>query len=242
MQSSRRRECLSAVAVAIALTACARPAPPRPAAHYETPRQVLAAAAAREAAIQTLRARFSARATQPDGSARTLSGALLVSKPTGQFRFRLMLPFGVTVLDYVHDGDGDWATLPLADDEAIARFDSLGLMGLARAFLADRLNADPNSCQTSANVDGLVDVMCGFDRMTLRAADATIAAQTISGGATLYYRDERSVSGILLPFAIEIAEPGGGTVAVAIDAYEVNPSLDAGAFDVPPAAHLLSVR
>lgn len=228
------------VALTWVLTACARPMPIPVSAPLGTPAEILAAVTARQVQIQTLRARFSATATQPDGSQRRVSGVLLVAKPLEKFRFRLMLPFGITVLDYVHYRDGDWATFPLADGETAShRFDSLGLMGLAQAFLDEDIGPD---CQRSAVTDGLIHVLCGNDRaLTVRASDATIAEQSVVG-SSMRYSNERLVDGIPLPFAIAISSRDGAIVAVEIDDYDVNPPLDDSLFDIPPGAHPLWVR
>jgi outer membrane lipoprotein-sorting protein len=228
------------VALTCLLMACARPRATPISVPLESTSEILAAVAARQAEVQTLRARFSATATQPDGSQRRVSGVLLVAKPLEKFRFRLTLPFGITVLDYVHYRDGDWATFPLADGETAShRFESLGLMGLAQAFLDDEIGPE---CQRSAVADGLIHVLCGNHRaLTVRASDATVAEQSV-GSSSMRYSNERLVDGIPLPFAIAISNRDGAIVAVEIDDYDVNPSLDDSLFDIPPGAHPLWVR
>src|SRR5574340_57689 len=73
----------------------AAPAPLSPAA-------ALAVVEQREAAIHTLRARFTAHSRRGDDT-HAADGVLLVKKPD-RFRLRLMLPLGLTIFDYVSWG------------------------------------------------------------------------------------------------------------------------------------------
>jgi hypothetical protein len=234
MRCSPRRS-LALVVLAFGIDACARPAPTPPPAP-RSPQEALAAVAAREAAIRTLRAQFSADAVQPDGSRRRVSGVLLVSKPTGQFRFRLMLPFGVTVLDYVHHRDGDWVTLPLArENETTPQIESIWRMDLATAFLREDIS--PDECQVSIPSGPFVTALCGGRHLWIRTSDATVARE-----GNVRYGEQRPVDGVLLAFRIEMGYRADVSVTVRVERYELNPTLDDSLFDVPPGAHRLWVR
>src|SRR5262249_46077211 len=97
-----------------------QPAVPADPAHlWETVR-------AREERIVSLRARFIAE-NERNGEQHRVNGVLLVKKPA-KFRLRMMLPFGLTVFDYVSWGGRAQLSLPLEDrivngppwDEAVA--------------------------------------------------------------------------------------------------------------------------
>jgi hypothetical protein len=243
MRSSKRREWLSP-ALALLLAACARPAPAPPQAQLNST-ETVAAYAAREAAIHTLRAQFTAVATAADGARRRVSGAFLVSRPTNAARFRLMLPFGVTVLDYVKDGTDDWLTLPLA---GVAYSPNLVALGIADpptadvrsgAFTADLMTSylrrgALSDCQVSTAQNGEVVAVCGDRYLILSTGDGTLLEDRRQD-VSLRYSDQRPVDGVLLPFAIAIRRDGA-SVAVAVDRYDLNPTLDPALFDLPPGA------
>src|SRR5262249_42706662 len=116
-------------------------APPTdPARLWETVR-------AREERIVSLRARFVAE-NERNGEKHRVSGVLLVKKPA-KFRLRMMLPFGLTVFDYVSWGARAQLSLPLEDrvvngppwDEAVA----FSQEDLGQAFLRGA-NAFPGTC------------------------------------------------------------------------------------------------
>lgn len=244
MRCSRRREWLSP-ALALLLAACARPAPAPPPSAQLTASETVAAYSAREAAIHTLRARFSAVATAADGAQRRVSGAFLVSRPTGAARFRLMLPFGVTVLDYVNDGADDWLTLPLAGAAYSPNLVALGLADpppaevQSSSFTADLmtsylLTGALTGCQTSTAQDGRVVALCGERYLILSTADGTLVEDR-RAKVSLRYADQRPVDGILLPHAIAI-QRDGASVAVTVDDYDLNPTLEPALFALPPGA------
>jgi hypothetical protein len=68
------------------------------------------AAVRREEQVRSLRARFSSVA-RTSGVERAADGVLLIAKPD-RFRLRLMLPFGITVFDYLNIGEQTWTVLP----------------------------------------------------------------------------------------------------------------------------------
>jgi outer membrane biogenesis lipoprotein LolB len=228
--------------LASALAACAKQ-PPRPAATLPTaPADRLAAVRAGEERIRSLRARFTSVTHLPGGE-RSVDGVLLVAKPD-RFRLRLMLPFGITVFDFLSVGEQTWVVLPLGDqrqrnaDDAFAAFsrDDLGAAFLRGPY------AFPGTCTASAGRDDAVLVDCVADaasHRTIRIDRAAITEETSYTNDTprlrIRYRDYRDVSGVSVPFHITLEYPlRQQSVDIAIDAYEVNPVLSATAFVPPP--------
>src|SRR4029077_17363035 len=110
----------------------------------------LAALRAEEDRVHSLRARFSSVTRMP-GAERSADGVLLVAKPD-RFRLRLMLPFGLTVFDYLNVGDHSWMTLPLADPQQRAHaqeFAPFSRDDLGQAFLRGAY-AFPGDCTAAA--------------------------------------------------------------------------------------------
>jgi outer membrane biogenesis lipoprotein LolB len=230
------------LAIALPLTACVR-SPVRPPARLpEAPAARLAAVEARESAVRTFRARFTAVARNASGERRS-DGVLVVAKPD-RFRLRLMLPFGITVFDYVCVGDHVWMTLPLADPQqspggdAFTPFarDDLGAAFLRGAF------AFPEPCTATAAAGELVDVECapGTARHRVLRIDrrGLVEETTLAGDAPrlrIRYADYRRVDHVVMPFRITLEYPQrGASVDITVDAYEVNAPIAAAAF-APPA-------
>ncbi|MEO8603683.1 MAG: hypothetical protein ABI629_14005 [bacterium] len=184
---------------------------------------------ARAARIQTMRATFSADVVR-EGSTRSVTGVLVVAKPD-RYRFRLMLPFGVTVFDQVRDGKHTWTLTPLG-----APSGAVDGRWLSNTFFAEAL--DPSHCQFGVERDGILDTTCGR-RLYIRTSDATIAAEEFLTGDA-QYDDERVVDQVLLPFRIQLTYRGGTSVRVTIDHYEVNPILAPQVFTPPPGAELVA--
>jgi outer membrane lipoprotein-sorting protein len=227
MRSSARRSAALAPLLLAVACACTRPRPAAPAPQappLRDPAALIAAYNAREAQVRTLRSTFSATITR-NGSTRTVSGILIIAKPD-RFRFRLMLPFGVTVFDEVRVGRESWLLLPLG---TAADVDT---ETLEQGLLPPPLAAD--RCTFAAPRDAVVDAVCADWRIALRASDATLAAQWLPDGSSAQYQDERPVDGVALPFRIALTYAGGVTVDVRVEHYDVNPVLAPDLF-VPPA-------
>jgi hypothetical protein len=197
---------------------------------------VLSALRGREDRIVTLRARFTSTA-RADAQSHTTTGVLLVHKPD-RFRLRLLLPIGLTVLDYLQVGGQTYVEHPLAhhapvDDAAFSQAD------LAAAFLRGP-DAFPGVCQPSRASDAVV-VICRnaagarLRELHVNAADATILHESSYDGdrvrVRIRYDDYRPVADLTLPFRIVMQYPGRAmTVEIAIQRYEVNPVLAAALF------------
>jgi hypothetical protein len=211
----------------------------------------LTAVMVREDAIRSLRARFDSVTHLPSGD-RSATGVLLVTKPD-RFRLRLMLPFGITVFDYLNVGTQSWIALPLADAAARDRageFAPFSRDDLGQAFLRGSY-AFPGQCAAAPAPDGDVVVTCRVEgdvrRTPLIGSHGIVEEASYADGAIrlrLRYGDYRPVSGIAMPFRIDLEYPQRQqSVAITIDGYEVNPSLPAGLFEpladsVPAAAGL----
>jgi outer membrane lipoprotein-sorting protein len=238
-----RRPTLAALAVAIA--ACARPAPdvverpPIADATLSDPRAVLVRLQDRETQIRSVRSRFTATVTTPHAQ-RQLSGVLLTEKPH-RLRFRLTLPFGVTVFDLVAVGDGA-IYLYTPSDDLVERFlaDGLDPLSWPDLFLYPDVDAARCGIATTAP-SGLIDAQC-YDRgrLAVRTSDATVAMQ-YDGDVVMQYDDYRPVSGILMPYRIVIRYPADVVVTVEVEQYELNPVLDGGVFEPPAAAKLVVI-
>ena len=236
MRSSRSRERIGAFTRCLALlccAGCARPQPRPPAPSCDPP-AVLAAFQAREARVRTLRARFTAQMVRA-GATRRVDGVLVMAKPD-RFRFRLMLPFGVTVFDEVRDGARSWRLLPLGQPAA-----DIDPLHLSELFLHGA-EADPAQCELAALGEGSIRVLCPARALRIRCADATVVEALIGApqAVGIRYDDLRSVAGIPLPFRIALTYPGDVSVTVAIDRYEVNPRLAEDVFVPPPDAEVVA--
>ncbi len=235
MRSSRRPDrCWAALAL-LALAACTRPIPPLPAAPSADP---LATLRARMAAVQTLRARFTATAQTPEGE-RTAAGVLITARPEA-LRLRLIAPFGLPVLDYVRRAGvaSLWLPEQSADPAAAA---PPGLL------LLDRLDVDeaapPGACQAFLVRETLTLYQCelpGGARRILHLDSRTATLRTVEDltadtpALRRDYDDYRLVDGLPLPHRIRLVGVGPTRLEVVVDRWEVNPALPADAF-VPAA-------
>jgi outer membrane biogenesis lipoprotein LolB len=193
----------------------------------------LAAVQANEERIHSLRARFSSVAHISDTD-RSADGVLLVVKPD-RFRLRLMLPFGMTVFDYLCIGDQTWVVLPLAGEQEQARVEQFAPFSredLGQAFLRGSY-AFPGTCDAAPAPSDQVWVTCregeALRRTVLIGTDGIVEEATYSDGVQrllIRYADYRSVDGTALPFRITLEYPQRRqSVDIAIDRYEVNPAL-----------------
>lgn len=229
------------------LAACtARSSAPVP-LPYADADALLARVRADEDRIRSLRARFHSRSLHR-GQTRAADGVLLVRKPD-RFRLRLMLPFGLTVFDYVGREDGAWISLPLHGDRGALPAD-LGFFSrenLGAAFLRGAY-AFPGTCRAASAAQQEVEVTCRDGRdaqltrtLRLDARSATIREESsrMNGAPHMIirYHDYRRVGDLLLPFRIELNDPAREmSVEISIDHYEVNPTLADELFAVPAGA------
>lgn len=193
----------------------------------------LAAVRAREDQVRSLRVRFSS-VTRLPGAERSADGVLLVAKPD-RFRLRLMLPFGLTVFDYLNVGDRTWMALPLADEQQRSRageFAPFSRDDLGQAFLRGAY-AFPGDCVAAACGGEKVSVSCRADgelRRTLLIGEDGVNEETSYAAGTprmrIRYADHRDADGFWLPFHITLEYPQRQqSVDITIQQYEVNPTL-----------------
>jgi outer membrane lipoprotein-sorting protein len=229
------------VLLALALSACATRVPSAPVLPSD-PDARLAAVRAREERIQSLRARFSS-VTRLPGAERSADGVLLVAKPD-RFRLRLLLPFGLTVFDYLNVGEQTWTALPLADPQQRDRaveFAPFSRDDLGQAFLRGPF-AFPGQCAAARAGGETVQVTChdgGAVRRTLLiGTDGIVEETSYEAGAPrlrIRYADYRAVDAVMLPFRITLEyAQRQQSVDITIDRYEVNPTLSDDLFQPPP--------
>ena len=241
---NRRRLPVPVAALALTIAACA----PR-AAH--TPRLPAAPAARLEAVraaedrVHSLRARFSSVTHLPGGERRA-DGVLLVVKPD-RFRLRLMLPFGLTVFDYLAVGEQTWMALPFADAQQRAQAEAFAPFSrddLGQAFLRG-VSAFPGDCAAAAAEGAQVLVRCrvgGVVRRSVLIGDDGIAEETTYDGDSphmvIRYADYRDG----MPYHLTLEYPQRQqSVDIAIQRYEVNPILADDLF-LPAADSVLQRR
>jgi outer membrane lipoprotein-sorting protein len=225
---------LQAVVFCLALLPACAPSPAGTlgAAPGSDPAASLARFRARERSIRSLRAQFVATTTHA-GAERRASGVLIVRKPD-RFRLRLVLPFGLTLFDYLSVGDEAWAVAPLFDGGAgdLALFSR---QDLGAAFLRGD-DAFAGECAPAEGPTG-VEVACracaacppARTFLIEPASGALVEEVGYDGGGVrviLRYGVHRPVDGRLLPFRIRLEDPGrDASVDVRIQRYEVNPTL-----------------
>jgi outer membrane lipoprotein-sorting protein len=196
----------------------------------------------REGSIGSLRASF--RATAFHGSDESdVQGVLLVRK-ADRFRMRLMLPFGITVLDYVSHADRTWTLLPLAKGGDAEEARLFSPADVRETFLRGTA-AFPGSCSATSESPQIVQVACRscddcplLRSLRLDRRSGTIAEETSYDGGeprlAIRYEDYREVAGLPLPFHIVMTYPARRLkVEIHIRAYEVNPELKDELF-LPP--------
>ncbi len=208
------------------------------------PARALADVRAREDRITTLRARFTAD-TQSDGARHSAEGVLLVKKPD-RFRLRLMLPFGLTIFDYVAWGQHTQVTLPTENKILMDQHDNRLAFtdeDMRQAFLRGR-NTFPGTCSPNGADTSVIVVECRNAAGTLlRQIEIDSQAGTIRQETTyaedqprmvIRYTDYRPVADTSLPYGIAMLYPDRHiSVAIAIRRYEVNPVLSDALFQPP---------
>jgi hypothetical protein len=227
--------------------ACGPPrySPPIPPA--SDPAAVLEAVRRRENAIRSLRATFKATASHESGQS-DVQGVLLVRKPD-RFRMRLMLPFGITVMDYVCHADRAWTLLPLAQDEDAEEARLFSPADVRETFQRGAA-AFPGTCSATNESAPVVEVACRscdacplLRSLRLDGRSGTISAETsyADGQPRLVtrYEDYREIDGLPLPFHIVMAYPARRLrVEIHVRSYEVNPELKDALFRPPQGARL----
>lgn len=218
------------------LAACAAPHKPAPIVS-RGPAAVFSAVRAREDRIASLRARFTAESRRAQ-ERHTTDGVLLVQKPN-RFRLRMMLPFGLTVFDYVQSDDRVQLSLPL-QGRVVSGTPPSDLMPFSQADLAEAFlrgpAAFPGTCAAEGNAPAQIVVLCRdrsgalLRRIRIDRATATIDEETTYQeglpSLVLRYGDYRHVDDTELPFRIEMLYPERDlSLAIKIDRYEVNPAL-----------------
>ena len=201
------------------------------------PAAVFGAVRAREEQIATLRARFTADSRSGEERHST-SGVLLVKKPD-RFRLRMMLPFGVTVFDYLRTGEHVQVSLPLQDrvlyDPPPDDSSAFSQADLGTAFLRGP-DAFPGDCTPESAGTSSVAIVCRarsgtvLRRIVTDAPSATIRDETTyeadAPHLVIGYDDYRPVQATSLPFHITMQYPGRAMrVEIVIQRYEVNPGL-----------------
>lgn len=221
----------------LGLVSCSVPRPVPPPAPALDPVRALEIVRAREDRIRSLRARFSAN-TAREGERHSADGVLLVKKPDS-FRLRLMLPFGLTIFDYVSCGDHAQLALPMEDKiiNGHPRGDRVAFSqeDLGQAFLRGP-NAFPGTCRANGvDASGIV-VSCRdaggnlLRQIHIDARAGTILDETSYEGdrprMVIRYDDYRSVGDVDLPFRIVLRYPDRRlALDIAIQRYDVNPVL-----------------
>lgn len=194
-----------------------------------------------EAQIHALRARFVA-STVYQGVERTAQGALLVRKPD-RFRLRLVLPFGLTLFDYLSVGENVWTVAPFAG-ETSADLAPFSRQDLGAAFLRGA-DAFPGQCKAETDARGVAvtcrecDACPVLHTFLLENGTAAVLEEVGYGDGTprmsLTYDVQREVDGHLLPFHIHLRDlVRGAEVDIRIQAYEVNPELRDALFAPAP--------
>jgi hypothetical protein len=199
----------------------------------------------REDAIRSLRARF--KATAFHGSDESdVQGVLLVRK-TDLFRLRLLLPLGITVLDFVSHGDRAWTLLPLSNEESTSETTLFSPADVRETFQRGDA-AFPGTCSATSDSVSIVDVTCRscdecppLRSMRLDRRRGTITDETsYDDGAprlAIRYGDYREVDGLPLPLHVVMTYPSRRLkVEIRIRAYEVNPELSDALFAPPRGA------
>jgi outer membrane biogenesis lipoprotein LolB len=229
------------------LAACSRRASVPPAAETErTPEAAYAAVRQQEAAIRTLRARFSATVRR-GRQTRAADGVLVVKKPD-RFRVRLLSPFGLTVFDYTSWDAHDRMELPLEGklfrDAEIAEHAPFSPADMREVFLGSGGDDTARCTVQGGALETVVDCRDreGTLARLIRIQTATqrieqqVRLQSGQPELVMDFADYRRVERMELPFKIALTYPDQAVhLEITVRSYEVNPSLPDSLFDAPAA-------
>jgi hypothetical protein len=209
-----------------------------------SPQAVYAAVRKQAAAVQALRARFTARVDRAS-EVRRADGVLLVKKPD-RFRLRLLSPFGLTVFDYTSWDTHDRMQLPLEGkqfaDAEIAAHSLFSPADMRAVFLgpadgtATRCTAIGGSTETVVDCrdpGGALSRLIRIQSVTRRVEQEI---QMVAGQpqVVMQYGDYRAVKSVELPFAIDLTYPEKGVhLAISVRSYDLNPNLPDSLFEPP---------
>lgn len=207
-----------------------------------TPDAVYAAVRQQEAAVQTLRARFSARVDRA-GEVRRADGVLLVKKPD-RFRLRLLLPFGPTVFDYTSWDSHDHMELPLEgkqfSDAEIGAHAPFSPADMREVFLGvhggPQCRAQSGSAETVVECRDREGTLARLIRIQTATRRIGQEVRFVAGLPELImqFDDYRRVESVDLPFKIDLAYPEKNVhLEITVRSYEVNPNLADNLFDAP---------
>ncbi len=228
------RAFLLTLGIAAGCTAPHRVLPPLP---QSDPVRVLETVREREDRVVSLRARFTAD-TRREEERHSAQGVLLVKKPD-RFRLRMMLPFGLTVFDYVSVGEHAQLALPLEghviDGPPQGPYVAFSQDDLGQAFLRGP-HAFPGTCTPDGTEALAIVVWCRAPSgVTLRQIRIDAQTGTIREEASyadgqprmvIFYDDYRDVDESSLPYRIRLLYPAQNLqLDIAIQRYEVNPRL-----------------
>jgi len=228
--------CTRGELVLLLLAACAsRPAGPPPLPVAE-PADVVRVVRERERQVVSLRAVFTAD-TDLAGQRRAADGILLVRKPD-RFRLRLVLPFGLTILDYVSRGDAEEIVTPLRKGGSLPRdLAPFSRQDLGAAFLRGR-DAFPGSCRAARDGGSDYMVTCVdsrsgalLRRLRIDGTHGTVLEEVTYGRAgeprmILEFGSYRRAGTTFLPYRVRMIYPATSlAVEISVRRYEVNPEL-----------------
>lgn len=235
---TRRAACGLALLAACA-TRTPPPAPPPQVPAY-TAEQAVHEVDRRDRAVHSLRARFTATVTSA-ADKRTVSGVVLLTRPD-RLRFRLALPIGFTVFDYLQISDRAWLALPMGGSDKVIEYATASVPRMFDRFLSGTPLSRCDLEHADSSAASVACAKCVGDCRPVRAFRIRLADAAVEEDAVLSddqpvsitrYQDYRAVDGAYLPYRIEIADLRPAqqhTVEVTIERYEVNPALDASLF------------
>jgi hypothetical protein len=242
----QRTRSVSILSVALLAACRARVALPPTGEMDLSPDAVYAAVRRQESAVQTLRARFTARVDRA-GQVRRADGVLLVKKPD-RFRLRLLSPFGLTVFDYTSWDRHDRMQLPLEgkqfSDAEIAAHSPFSPADMRAVFLGalasttSRCTAVGGATETVVDCrdpDGALTRLLRIQSVT-RRVEQEIHMVAGQPQVVTQYSDYRPVESVELPFTIDLTYPEKKVhLAIAVRSYELNPSLADSLFEPAPS-------
>jgi outer membrane lipoprotein-sorting protein len=187
---------------------------------------------AREDAVHSLRAVFAAKIVGGPRDGSSTTGVLVVQKPD-RFRLRLMLPIGLTVLDYLNDGDSVSVSLPLRGDDAEQAPLPFSEADLKQAFLRGAW-AFSGQCQAAPGTSAAEAIATCRDAngVILRELDLEVDGAHLrqetsyEGGQPRFYIRYSEFGPDAMPRRIVLGQPGRDVrLEIEIERYEINPVL-----------------